>query len=48
MLPDSLITDILSVVFLQDVLLQQPHGVPAYCAADVCVFPNSQFSLLTV
>jgi hypothetical protein len=48
MLPDLLITDILSVVLLQDVHLQQPHGVPAYYAADVCVFPNSQFSLLTV
>ena len=48
MFPDFLISDIVSVAILKDVILQQPHGLPAYCAADVCVFPNSQFSLLTV
>jgi hypothetical protein len=45
---DLLIPDIVSVALLQNVLLQQPDSVPASYAADMCVFPNSQFSLLTV
>jgi hypothetical protein len=48
MLPDLLIPDIVSVALLHDVILQQPRRVPASYAAKVCVFQNSQFSLLTV